>query len=214
MEWIEHTDKIVVLLGVLGAGVAWVWLQIRNSKKESDERDAETAVREASYVTKIEARNEQLLIENGTLHQQLLRARLDGVAAGYPPVEVLKNVIEACPKHMWAKRRIGERQYVYVAVSFPFASLYFGGSPKMMMGKSPADFMDEESLEAVLKINEVCFVTQSPAALHERIKSVVTGVDGVLDGCKFFVRLSDGFDYVIGIADHLPVSTKPSSRKT
>ena len=173
--------------------------------------------REASYVAKIEARNEQLLLESAALHKQLLQSRLDGVAAGYPPVEVLKTLIEACPRLMWAKRRIAEGQYVYVAVSYPFSALYYGGPPKSLVGKGPEDYMPKEVADRLIGMDELCFTTQAPVILHQKLYGLPTKAEGTVDGCKFCVRLSDGYDYVIGIADHLAdqaVVGKNDNRRT
>lgn len=201
------TERITIATGIVGGALAWIWLQIRTFRKDKMEEDHTLLERESSYSAKLEARNSVLFLENAKLQQEIIELRMKAHATGVPPVEVLKTVIEACPKLMWAKRANPNGTFIVVQVSYSFAALLLGGSPKAYEDRDVSHLFPPAVKVAFDKQDALVVATKAPVAFSELVFGGPTGIRGTLTGYKFIVSIDDGSDeYIVAIADFVPSS--------
>ena len=199
------------ILGVATA-VGFVWTQMlawmekqRTLRTQADKLKRANRIededRKWSLADRYKQQADNLLKELTTLQQQLIDEKRKQIDTYKNPEEILVEIVTRTPHYlMWAKKRLGPKNYVMVAVNKPYAVLYLGGPPEIYIGKRDNEVWPEYVSKIFARSDENVHASQTFICVNEPVDSM-TGIKGLFHGYKYPVRLGTN-DYVLCIGIH------------
>lgn len=198
---LARAERVGIFLTFLGGGIAWVWAQWRQERKDRAAQKGGVLEKELAYTDRVEKRNEMLLADHERLLKELLRAREQLAGNHIPPEEILRSIVRADELGLiWVKERVAEFDFVMVAVSPRYARDLLGGPPEIYDGRRDADIWPHDVAATFAANDEATHKMQETIAVKERVEGGGTNAAGMFVGRKFPVRIG-ARDFIMGIGE-------------